>query len=89
MFLKRFAEQVVDDVREAAQNADVLVVAANPRMMGLLRPSLNQSTLNNVKIREYTQDITKLSPREIHAHLTDAGLLPERQDPTQPMRFRQ
>ena len=88
-FRKRFVDRVMKLARGHLDAADILVVAANPRMLGHLRTALKALPTNGTELREYPHDVSKLSPRKIHEHLASGGLVPERRDPTQATPFRE
>lgn len=83
-FERRFAEQIAKESAQRIKKNGVrrLIVASNPRMLGILRPKLQQLNKGDVEVCEYPKDVSKLSPRELHSHLARKDLLPPRQPPS-------
>lgn len=54
------------------------MLAANSRMLNLLRAALPMAAATRFEIRELARDMTKLTPVAIHQHLARADLLPIR-----------
>jgi len=79
-FERRFAKRVVAEILRLARQWKVkhLVLAANSRMLNLLRTALPASAATRFEIRELARDMTKLTPVAIHQHLAKAGLVPAR-----------
>jgi protein required for attachment to host cells len=79
-FRRRFAVRVVETAMSLAhaRGAGRLIVAADPRMLGHLRPVLATATKNGVEIREVPKDLTKLTASELHRRLAEEALLPGR-----------
>lgn len=67
-------------VRE--ESADVLVIAANPSMLGTLRPLLASANGLSGKVLECPKDLARHSARAIQEALASEGLVPQRQDPS-------
>ncbi|ALP52246.1 hypothetical protein Tel_03285 [Candidatus Tenderia electrophaga] len=84
---RRFAKDVIAAAVQTLQRekAGVLVLAANPRMMGYLREARDAASLD-VRVKEVHKDLTKLSVHEVHRHLTADGLLPQR-EPAESQRY--
>ncbi|MCA9666999.1 MAG: host attachment protein [Myxococcales bacterium] len=57
---------------------NALIIAAAPRMLGLLREGFSRAMLDGLDVRELRKDITFRSPIELHDYLADADLLPPR-----------
>lgn len=53
-----------------------LVLCADARMLGMLRPSL--AGLTGIELHEVNKDLAKLNTRELHDRLADEGHLPRR-----------
>jgi protein required for attachment to host cells len=79
----RFARETSEAVAEVAaeQQASQLVLVAESRMLGLLRPALGVALKGEVKVQEVAKNLSKLSPTELHTRLADEGFLPKRQRP--------
>jgi protein required for attachment to host cells len=77
---RRFAADVAARAVALAQeqHATHLVIAAEARMLGLLRDALRLPAQSGITVSELATDVVKLAPDEIHAHLANAGLLPAR-----------
>lgn len=78
---RRFAHDVARHAVDLAvqHKADYLVVAAEKRMLGLLREALQLPPHTRIEVRELAQDLTRLSVEDLHAHLAGAGVVPEHQ----------
>lgn len=78
---RRFAAMVAWRALENLQGmaGARLVIAADKRMLGLLRDAL--AGRHEFEVREMAKDFSKLSSAELHAHLADAGLLPPSHKP--------
>ncbi len=85
-FERRFAKRVAEEAQSCVQTlkARTLVVAAQKRMLGFLRPALTQYIKGDVEVREMAKDLTKLSIVDLHRHLADEKLLPPRLPPGAP-----
>ncbi len=79
-FMRRFANTVAKEAAALvqAQKGKCLVMAASNRMLGFLRNALRLPPTPPVEVRKLAKDLSKLSPLDIHAHLSEAGLLPAR-----------
>lgn len=75
-FARRVAERAANFAMEA--RASRCVVAAKAKMLGMLRREIGSRVGPEVNIDECARNLSKLPPGEIHAHLADMGLLPER-----------
>lgn len=82
-FAARIAHQLEEHCREFACSDVVLV--ADARMMGLLRPQVDQA--GGLRIAEHTRDLTHMSGADLHVHLADAGLLPAPAHPAPAARY--
>ena len=79
---RRFANSVGEHCEALArrEKADVIVLAAQKRMLGFLRQTV-VPRLKGMEVKEYTKDLSKLGPQEIHDHLAREALVPERKPP--------
>ena len=75
---RKFSRSIIEKVRDLALKEDTkkVILAAQPRMLGVLRQELNILKREGIEVQEYTKDLTKLAPREIHEHLAKEGLVP-------------
>lgn len=78
---RHFAKDVVVHAVTLAQEnqAGFLVLAAEKRMLGLLRDALRIPVKSGIEVRELAKDLTRLTPIQVHEHLAKAGLLKSRQ----------
>lgn len=58
-----------------------VVLCADKRMLGMLRPNLDEAVGQRIQVREVPKDLGKLSCREIHDRLARQGHLPSRRRP--------
>ncbi len=67
---KRFAKEISDSLSKAyaAKAFDRLVIVAAPKMLGLLRPNIDEN-LSAVLIGEIDKDLSNQSKEAIEAHL--------------------
>lgn len=81
---QRFARRILDAAESLVdqENADVVVLAASPKMLGKLRPLVSNCPKVEARLVEYGKDLCLHGAREIHDALAQEGLLPERQEPT-------
>lgn len=77
---RRFAREIARHAIEFAQaeEAGHLVVAADKRMLGLLREALDVPPHARFELRELAKDLTRFPAVDVHRHLSDAGLVPAR-----------
>lgn len=77
---RRFARQIARELDSMARGNGTrkVVVCAEKRMMGFLRPTLQGAIPNGVSLREVKKDLAKLSARQLHDHLAREGHLPRR-----------
>jgi len=75
---KRFCQTVTREIARLVQEqrARCVVLAAQPRILGVLRPEMDVVHRQGVEIFEVPRDFTKLPPRKIHEHLSREDLLP-------------
>ncbi len=80
---RRFARRVVTETgnRLNREKTDVLIVAAESRMLGMLRDAIRGKLPADLRITELDTDLSKLTPLELHAHLAQEGILPPRRSP--------
>jgi protein required for attachment to host cells len=79
----RFARYVAERLTDfaAQRGAKHLVLSADPRLLGLLRPELERRLGAELDVRELARDVSGLTRPQIHEQLSDAGLLPRRRPP--------
>jgi protein required for attachment to host cells len=79
-FKRRFAVRIVAKVLSMARagRADRVILAAERRMLGFLRPPLADVLEDDVEIYEIAKDLTKLSAAELQDRLAAQDLLPGR-----------
>jgi hypothetical protein len=77
-FARRFARKVVQESLRLTRSskARCLVLAADRRMLGLLRGEMGARSRNGLEIRECDKEMTKLAPATIHERLAKQKLLP-------------
>jgi protein required for attachment to host cells len=80
-FKHRFAKRIAQHALQLAQrhHAQVLIIAAEKHMLGLLRKELDASA-GALEIREVSKDLSRLGPAELQRHLAEAGVLPPARD---------
>jgi len=75
-FVRDLANQVSELVsRNGYQH---VVLCADSRMLGMLRPTLNGSIDPNIRVHEVAKDLDKLDHRKLHDRLASTGHLPRR-----------
>ena len=77
-FAKRIADTAIDQV--CRHGARCLVLSATSRMLGFLREAISSPTRTKLEIREVTKDLASRNGMQIHRCLSEAGLLPEREN---------
>ena len=77
-FDRRFARQVIGMAKRLAKEnrARCIVLAAPARMLGLLRQDLEVIPKQGIEVHQVAKDMSKFTPREIHAHLAKKHLIP-------------
>jgi protein required for attachment to host cells len=77
-FERRFARQIAEEAASFvhARSDEQLLVAAQKRMLGFLRPELQRCLKQEVRVRELAKDVSKLNPTELYEHLAERNLLP-------------
>jgi protein required for attachment to host cells len=75
---RRFAKRIVEAAKALVHSraTETLVLAAEPRMLGLLRAEVEGAPLGPVELREVPADISKGTPEQIQAALSRRGALP-------------
>jgi protein required for attachment to host cells len=73
-FAKRIAQALGTLVR--GRSAEKLVLAAEPRMLGLLRPELNGHSLGGADLIELPENLSNKTPEQIQSALARRGVLP-------------
>lgn len=75
---RRFAREVADAIERRAvlQGAEAVVVAATPRMLGLLRPLAARLARFGIAWSDLPKDLSGWSAERIQAHLAGRRLLP-------------
>lgn len=83
--LRRFAKLVVTDALRLTRRQDAghsLVLAAEKRILGLIRDELHSVKTNGLSIKEYASDMATESPMKIQELLAHRGLVPKMKKPT-------
>jgi len=77
---RRFGRQIADKAGEltCGWEEGVIVLVADPRLLGLMRGGLREALPRGVELKELAKDYTQLSPAELHDSLAHNGLLPAR-----------
>lgn len=76
---RRFARRIADEAVKLAdqQKASNLVLAAEGKMLGMLRQAMPQTT--KFAVKELHKDLSKLSAHELHEYLAKENIVPPRQ----------
>lgn len=79
----RFARYLAERVSEftTQKGAQHLVLSADPRLLGVLRPELERRLGAELDVRELARDVSGLTRPQIHEQLSEAGLVPRRRPP--------
>jgi protein required for attachment to host cells len=74
---RRFAKRIAESIAELARSrsAERLVLSADPRLLGLLRKSMNGTLPNGTELIELPEDLSGQSPERIQATLVRRGAL--------------
>jgi protein required for attachment to host cells len=82
-FVRRFARRIAEETarRAHACQAPQVVLVAQKRTLGYLRPALDSFLRNGFEVREVAKDLSKLTPTELHEHLARDKALPRRKAP--------
>jgi protein required for attachment to host cells len=80
---RRFARRIVDEARAFSSQHSLqrLVLAAEPRLLGVLRAELDQHSVGEVSIETLVDDLSRRSLGDIRDILVQRGLLPPVQPP--------
>ncbi len=80
---RRFAHETGAEIvkRATGEKADRVVVAAESRMLGMLREAIEGKLPATTRLIERAEDLSKLAAQELHAHLAKEELLPPRKPP--------
>jgi len=78
-FTRQIASQVSGQVQQ--QQTDVVVIAAERRILGHLREALKTSLSSGVEVVDTDLNISKLNPLELQEHLAKKALIPARTPP--------
>lgn len=77
---QKFAADVAHEAGQQLKGLGVraLIVVADPRMLGVLRPAL-ETVLHaeQIEVQSLARELSKLSAMDLEEHLRHAGLLPE------------
>lgn len=87
--LRRFAKQVITDAIKLTRRQDAghsLVLAAEKRVLGLIRDELKSIKTNGLTIKECARDMAGESPVKIQELLARRGLVPKMKKPTRRVR---
>ncbi len=82
-FERRFARNIAEHAARMARvnHTHHVVLVAQNRMLGFLRSALDPLIKAGVELHELAKDLSKLSPTELHEHLSRDRLLPPRKSP--------
>lgn len=77
-FDRRFARKVLEESRRVAEanKARCVILVAPARMLGLIRQHLDIIRKCGMEVHGLAKDMTKFSPKQIHAYLAEEQLLP-------------
>ncbi len=80
---RKFARLIAKEIvtRAAKRSMRHIVLSADKRMLGMLRPQLDAGRQAQWEIRECAADVSKLAPDALHHHLAGKKLLPPRRRP--------
>lgn len=87
--LRRFARLIVADAVKLTRRQDAgnsLVLAAEKRLLGLIREELHSIKTNGLVIKECDRDMAGESPMKIQDLLARRGLVPKMEKPRQRVR---
>lgn len=75
---ERFAGEVIEEAARLSRSlgARQALVCAEPRMLGLIRPSEPLLEKQGVLVKEVPRDLMKTAASELKAYLENAGFLP-------------
>lgn len=77
---RKFARDIASAVERAVSRNGFqhVVLCADSRLLGVLRPTLSDNLHSQVEVHEVPKDLGKLSCRQLHEKLSQAGHLPRR-----------
>lgn len=77
---RRFGQEVADKAGDLTRDwkEGVVVLVADPRLLGLMRGALRAALSKGVELKELAKDYTHLALPDLHDHLARNGLLPVR-----------
>lgn len=80
---KRFARDIAQRIEDqvAESGARRVLLCAEKRMLGFLRPTLGDRTASGAEVQEIPKDLAKHKARDIQEHLAADGHLPRRKAP--------
>ena len=78
---RQFATDIVDELRRLLRAGGYreVILAASPRMLANLRELTADLVRTGVVFRELDRDLVKLTRAQLHDHLCERGMLPERE----------
>lgn len=82
-FSRRFAVEILKEAITAAKGRQTgrVVLVAPARMVGFLRKQKDALVSSGIDVETVVNDMTRLSSMDIHKHLSNKGILPERKPP--------
>jgi protein required for attachment to host cells len=83
---KRFSRELFTQIHKfvSRHSAQTLLIAADSKMLGEIRQQLATGQKLKIEVTEICANLGKLSPVELHEHLSGLGLLPRRSPPADP-----
>jgi protein required for attachment to host cells len=80
---RRFARRLLDEARRFGreQGLNQLVLAAEPTLLGLLRPELEKQPLPGISVVELAENLVRHSLVDVSNILTRQGLMPKSRSP--------
>lgn len=77
---RRFARDIARELDQLARGNGTqrIVLCAEKRMLGYLRPSLQGALHPEIELREVAKDLAKLTPSQIQKRLSQDGYIPAR-----------
>ncbi|WP_290653410.1 host attachment protein [Aquisalimonas sp.] len=79
---RRFAREIAQELDTMTRRNGTrrVVLCAEKRMLGFLRPTLQHAIPKGVDLHEVPKDLAKLSPRKLHERLASDGHIPRRRN---------
>lgn len=76
---RRFAQRIVEEAQRfvAAHHPGTLVLAAGPRLLGVLRKELGERRWQGLEVHEFADDLSSHPLPKLRDALTRRGILPE------------